>query len=240
MIDPKFRVEVYAKTEKPQTLIWGSAHQCVHSGAAIDDKHPGESSCGDYVVKHLLQGGRGHYSPLEAPQISFNVIGFPHSVMQQVTRHRIGIHFSVQSFRYTSQSILDVANGVQDPDDVFYFRPVGDYTDRQGKRYTYTESDRNNDLSFAKLSSVRYRDKIQKGFSEEHARGAILFDVRQNWVMSVNVRSLMHLLDLRSKANAQLEAQQLCDLIWPHFQDWVPEIANWYRENRWKKARLAP
>ena len=240
MMDSKFRVDVYAKTENPQTLIWGSAHQCVYSGAAIDDKHPNESDCGKYAVKHLLQGGRGHYSPLEAPQISFNVIGFPHSVMQQVTRHRIGIHFSVQSFRYTSKSVLDVANDIQRPNDVFYFRPPGDYVDRQGKRYTYTDYDRNNDLRFASISAIRYRNKIERGFSEEHARGAILFDVRQNWVMSLNVRSLMHVLLVRGKKDSQLEIQQLSELMIPHFKAWCPEIYNWFHENLWLKGRLAP
>jgi thymidylate synthase (FAD) len=66
------------------------------------------------------------------------------------------------------------------------------------------------------------------------------FDYRQHWVMSFNLRSLMHLLDLRAKADAQLECQWLCELIWPHFEAWVPEIADWYRKNRWAKARLAP
>jgi thymidylate synthase (FAD) len=50
----------------------------------------------------------------------------------------------------------------------------------------------------------------------------------------------MHFLDLRSKKDAQLEIRQLCDGIWPHFENWVPEIAEWYRENRWGKARLSP
>jgi thymidylate synthase (FAD) len=50
----------------------------------------------------------------------------------------------------------------------------------------------------------------------------------------------MHLLDLRWKADAQLEAQKMCEAIWPHFAAWVPAIAAWYEENRLKKARLAP
>jgi len=50
----------------------------------------------------------------------------------------------------------------------------------------------------------------------------------------------MHLLDLRWKADAQLECQQLCELIWPHFAAWVPNVAQWYEENRKGKARLSP
>ena len=239
-IDPYFKVEVVAQTPNPQQVIWLSAHQCVCENVAMNDKIPSEDKAGEYAVKHLLNGNRGHYSPLEAPQISFNASYFPHSVMQQITRHRIGIHFSVQSFRYTGQKIVDVANGDRDVEEVFYLRPVGEYTDRQGKRYAYTESLRESDIDWCLSASIRYRTRTKLGFSEEHARALIPFDVRQHWVMSVNVRSLMHLLLIRGKKDAQLEAQQLCELMLPHFESWCPEIYQWFMSNLWMKGRLAP
>lgn len=144
------------------------------------------------------------------------------------------------SFRYTGKRILDVINGERDVEEVFYLRPEGRYSDRQGKHYEYTQALRQQDLEWCLEACKRYYQRIQQGFSEEHARGIIPFDVRQHWIMSANVRSLMHLLDLRWKADAQLEAQELCELIWPHFQAWVPAIAEWYESNRLKKARLAP
>ncbi len=144
------------------------------------------------------------------------------------------------SFRYTGTRILDVADGKRDIEEVFYLRPLGSYTDRQGKRYEYTPELRQQDLEWCLAGCKRYQERIHQGFSEEHARGLIPFDVRQHWVLSANTRSLMHLLDLRWKGDAQLEAQQLCEQIWTHFQAWVPEIAAWYEANRLKKARLAP
>lgn len=144
------------------------------------------------------------------------------------------------SFRYTGSRIIAVAEGNQDVEEVFYLRPLGSYTDRQGKHYDYTEEQRQQDLDWCLEACRRYQQRINQGFSEEHARGLIPFDVRQHWVLSANVRSLLHLLDLRWKADAQLEAQKLCEAIWPHFQEWVPAIANWYEVNRLKKARLAP
>lgn len=144
------------------------------------------------------------------------------------------------SFRYTGSRILEVATGKINVEDVFYLRPVGHYTDRQGKKYEYTEALRQQDLDWCVKGAQRYKTRIDQGFSEEHARGLIPFDVRQHWVLSANARSLMHLLDLRWKADAQLEAQKLCEAIWPHFQAWVPAIAQWYQNNRLKKARLSP
>ena len=144
------------------------------------------------------------------------------------------------SFRYTGKRISDVATGDRNLEEVFYLRPLGSYTDRQGKRYDYTEELRQQDLEWCLKACYRYQERIQQGFSEEHARSIIPFDVRQHWVMSANVRSLMHLLDLRWKLDAQLEAQQLCELIWQSFHEWVPAIADWYETNRAKKAKLAP
>jgi len=145
------------------------------------------------------------------------------------------------SGRYTGKRIIDVSKGFREVDEVFYLRPAGDYRDREGKRYSYSEAQRYSDLEYCLESAHRYRKRvIDDGFSEEHARGLIPFDVRQHWVMSANARSLMHLLDLRWKADAQLECQQLCELIWPHFKAWVPAIAEWYEDSRAKKARLAP
>jgi thymidylate synthase (FAD) len=47
-------------------------------------------------------------------------------------------------------------------------------------------------------------------------------------------------MDLRAKRDAQLEIQQLSELIWREVKLWVPELAEWYEQNRMFKARLAP
>ncbi|AMA09035.1 FAD-dependent thymidylate synthase [Picosynechococcus sp. PCC 73109] len=144
------------------------------------------------------------------------------------------------SFRYTGQRIIDVAEGKRDVEEVFYLRPVGKYDNRQGKKYFYSEEQRQADKEWCLAACDRYRQRIEEGLAEEHARSLIPFDARQHFVMSCNVRSLMHLLDLRWKKDAQLEAQQLCELLFVHFETWCPEIAAWYHKNRAQKARLSP
>jgi thymidylate synthase (FAD) len=278
-MDELLRVELISQTPRPQSNMWAAMHQDYSEGFVSDERlfdrdnliaqgytdaqaaallGTHEAECGELVVKHLLAGGRGHYGPLEHPQIVLNVGWFPHSCMQQVRTHRVGISFDCQSFRYSGQrikalgdycfgafnsfaSLEDAMPGLQSAiEEVFYLRPIGRYTNRQGKKYEYTEEQRVEDLVMCGEAAIHYAHRIDQGFAEEHARSMIPFDVRQHWVMSVNVRSLMHLLDLRAKADAQLECQQLCELIWPHFEAWVPAIAEWYRKERWAKARLAP
>lgn len=239
-MDPLFRVDVLARTEHPQTLCWWAMHQDYCENYAMDEHPPSETEAGALVIKHLLAGGRGHFGPLEHPSITFACGFFPHSVMQQARTHRVGISFDVQSGRYTGKRIIACAQRDLDVEDVFYLRPVGTYTDRSGKNYEYTEDQRIVDRIICLDSAVRYKLSIERGFSEEHARDIIPYALRQHFVVSFNLRSLLHFLDLRSKRDAQLEIQQLCDLLWSHLESWAPEIASWYATNRLHKARLSP
>lgn len=240
MKDPYFCVIRLAATLNPQQLCWSAMHQD-YSEDFVEPPFPSERQAGETCVKRLLNGDRGHYGPLEHPQITFNVGYFPHSVMQQARTHRVGVSFDVQSMRYTGDRICRAVGGGLDLEEVFYLRPVGSYSDRQNKRYFYSAEQRSFDLNICRSAAERYcKTVVTSGFSEEHARGLLPFDIRQHFVVSFNLRSLLHFFDLRTKFDAQEEIRALCDLMWPHFQDWAPEIAAWYSQNRWSKARLAP
>jgi thymidylate synthase (FAD) len=242
MNDPYFCVDLIAATPNPQQCVYAGMHQDYSENfvAADRDNWPDETRAGEICVKRLLAGERGHYGPLEHAQIVLNVGWFPHSVMQQARTHRVGVSFDVQSMRYTGDRICKASNGELPLEEVFYLRPVGEYTDRQGKKYAYTAKLRAEDVERCYDAAKAYATKLELGFSEEHARGLLPFDFRQHFVVSFSLRALMHFLDLRAKADAQWEIRQLCELVWPHFEAWAPEIASWYRDYRWGKARLAP
>ncbi|MEB3292036.1 MAG: FAD-dependent thymidylate synthase, partial [Synechococcales bacterium] len=195
-----------------------------------------------WPAKPKPQGRRLRPHPLTVTRVEYLGVQMTYDLEVEGDWHNFVANGLVvhNSFRYTGHRILEVAGGTRPVEDVFYLRPVGFYSDRQGKKYEYTAEQRDEDMAWCLAGAQIYHQRIEQGFSEEHARSLIPFDVRQHWVMSANVRSLMHLLDLRWKSDAQLEAQHLCDLIWPHFQAWVPAIAEWYSTHRMKKARLAP
>jgi thymidylate synthase (FAD) len=169
-----------------------------------------------------------------------NVGWFPHSVMQQARTHRVGVSFDVQSMRYTGDRICKAANGELDLEEVFSLRPVDSYSDRQGKKYTYSTDDRAKDLALCRAAAERYAELLAAGFAEEHARGILPFDYRQHFVVSFSLRAFLHFLDLRAKLDAQQEIRELCDLMWPHLVAWAPQFAEWYEKSRLHKARLAP
>lgn len=240
--DPLFSVGVITSTPNPQQCIWAAMHQDYSEDFVLSTRAawPNETKAGELVIQKLLAGDRGHYGPFEHVQIALNVGWFPHSVMQQARTHRVGISFDVQSMRYTGKRICQAANGELDLQAAFYLRPVGNYSDRTGKKYHYSPSQRDIDLAVCDDAAKRYRDLIDLGYAEEHARGILPFDYRQHFVVSFTLRSLLHFLDLRAKPDAQLEIQALCDLMLPHLDAWVPQVACYYREKRLYRARLSP
>ena len=58
--------------------------------------------------------------------------------MQQARTHRVGVTLMCV-VRYTGERICRSADGER-LEEVFYLRPVADYSDRQGKKYTYSEA----------------------------------------------------------------------------------------------------
>ncbi|MFS8778397.1 FAD-dependent thymidylate synthase [Synechococcus sp. W70.1] len=243
-MDTLFRVEVLSQTPDPERVIWLAMHQD-YSAEYVTAASRVPANYGEAVVRHLLEGDRGHYGPLEHPQITFAVGYFPHLVVQQARTHRIGVSFDVQSFRYTGKQLLELGSDPS-PDQlerVFYVPAnikEGQAKTREGVCPISPEA-LGIVLEQYRSQVAAYRRLVTEcGVPPEDARCVLGYGIRQHFVVSFNCRSLMHFLDLRAKADAQREIRELCDLIWPHFEAWCPHIAAWYRKNRWGKARLSP
>lgn len=234
-----FEVKVLNQTQNPQTAIYLGMHQCYSSKPAKPPTSLTETGAGHIITQRLLEGNRGHYSPFEQAVITFGLQFIPHSVLQQLLRSRIGVSPSVQSFRYTSDHLLAAANGsIADIEKVIYLRPCGIYHDRES-RYEYTQETRQADLDLARACVMRVAQHIQNGMPPEQAR-SLLTDYRQHAVITFNARSLMGFFDRRTKKDAQIEIRELAVLMYSHFTDWMPEVAEWYTKHRLGKAMLAP
>lgn len=238
--DLRFTITTLASTPNPQQVVWTAMHQDVSPDFVATQPVPSEIKAGEAIVKHLLAGDRGHYGPFEHPQVTFACGYFPHSVIQQLRTHRVGITFDVQSFRWTGSQIAEVCAGKRELEDIFYLRPVGTYRDRNGSLFDYTQSERERDLLLLRTAACAYQERFECGMSEEQARDILPAGYRQHFVMSCNARSLMHLLDMRSPANAQIECRWFCELLLKRFHEWMPEVATWYKATRYKKTKLAP
>lgn len=241
-----FRCEVLSQAARPNLLMYLAMHQDYSSKFVADEPATlSEEEYGDLLVKRICKPS--HFGVLEHPTIVFNFGFFPHSVMQQARTHRTGISFDVQSFRYTGEEISNqvrqyCAKGVVPSEIVerfIYIRPVGNYVDRCGKKYYYSPEMRGYDLSAASLGLIRYTEAFDRGISEEHARGMLPFDYRQHFVVSMNLRTALHFLEMRYKKDAQLEIQAMSHQIEKSLSQWCPQVLNWFRQNRLGKNKLA-
>lgn len=224
----------------PEQVIYQAGKNDYSEIPIHDQEIPSPQKCGEWIVEQLLANERGHYGPLEHPGITFSVSGYVHNVAMQARTHRVGVSFDVQSQRYTGRRVIKVAKNELPVDDVFYIRPPGYYTNRKGKKYEWTLSDYNDELDFIYEGCKRYAAKYEKGMCEEHIRDYLAQAIRQNFVVSFNLRSVLHLLDLRAKMDAQLEIQALCEQIAPELEKWAPNVWRYYEEKRLHRARLSP
>lgn len=242
--DPYFKVTVLSATKNPNLLCSLAMHQCVaESPIDIDSwQSLSETKLGDRLVKHCIKFG--HFSVIEHAVISFLVQGFPHDVLVQLSRHR-HLSLSVQSQRYTGQRIIDLANSVNESccnetEKLFYVRPIGEYIDRKGRKFLQTKDSRIEELMDCKKSVIKYSDKIAKNMPFEMARNTLPQSIRQDFVVTMNARSLLHFCDLRLPKDAQPEIRTLAFLIFEYYKQWMPEIAEWYEKNRLGKNKLSP
>lgn len=227
-------IDCNATSPYPERAIWSGQHICVAewiSPKSLIPQDPGKA-----IIKHQLSVE--HFSVLRHAFIKLDCAGFPHSLIAQITRHQDSA-FLVQSNRYTGNRFIRVANGDLPIDEVFYFRPAGKYATREG---FYS---RDEEMNFAcRRQALRacelYKQFIESGVPYEDARGIIPYDFRQNFTMSCDGQALFHWLDQRSKKDSQLEIQTFAALVMHQVLLWMPTIGNWYLENRYGKARLAP
>jgi thymidylate synthase (FAD) len=238
--DKNLKVVKLGAIEDPQQMVWYAGKQDYSEEPIYTKTPPEEEKSGKWIVDQLLANDRGHYGPLEHVGLIMNVCGYPHDVMVQGRTHRVGVSFDVQSQRYTGERVLKVAAGELKPEDVFYVRPPGFYTNRKGKKYDWTEVDYQSELDEAIRSSERYAQKYKNGVSEEHARQSLYSGIRQHFVVSFNLRSVLHFLDLRSKLDAQLEIQAACEQMCPIIKEWAPEVWDYYETKRLHRAKLSP
>lgn len=244
--DPYFKLLVLDKTNKPNLLCYLAMHQCVaekpiepESWCSFEEK-----DFGLRIVNHCLR--KGHHSILEHPSISFLVQNYPHEVMVQMTRHRM-LSFSVQSQRYTGKYLVSLGKKILNNDfndselhKYFYIRPIGEYKDRTGTYYKQTLESIEYQSKIIRESLLFYTKMVLSNMPLEQARNFLPQGLRQDFIVTMNPRSLLHFLDLRTPSDAQIEIRDLAFKIFEIFKDWMPEVSDWYEKNRLGKNKLSP
>jgi len=153
------------------------------------------------LVKQIVN--HGHTSTLEHINFTFAIMGVSRSLLAQLTRHRIGFSYSVQSQRYVKQSDGSKHGGFK------YITPPS-IQDRNGFGFTINE---NYHAIMKELQAV-YDKLVSMGIKAEDARYVLPNAATTNITMTINLRAA---LDFYSKRNdnthAQWEIQELAEAI---------------------------
>lgn len=159
-----------------------------------------------------------HSSPIEQCNITFE-IKLPIFVMRQVTRHRT-FRLNEMSARYTLM-----------PDEMFmpklWRRP-----DPQNKQSSYVDSsdteawhEANSEItehSF-RTSYDTYKNLLERGVAREQARIVLPVAMFTQFYLNVDLRNLLHFLELRLGKGAQEEITEVAQAIYNVAKEFFPE-----------------
>lgn len=145
------------------------------------------------LVKKVLASG--HHSTVEHCQFVFAVSGVTRACTHQLVRHR-HMSFSQKSQRYVTEK-----------GDFEYITPP-----------KIANSDLNTEYQeMMKKISDFYAKMVEAGIPAEDARSVLPNAATSSLIVSLNLRELMHLAQLRLCTNAQLEirtlVRKMCDLV---------------------------
>lgn len=203
-----------------------------------------------FLIRTLIK--KGHFGPFEHPQISFEVEGVSRSLMAQITRHRVGITFDIQSQRYVDfsgkkaselvkmpLSVRDIEAGNRDPnrtsnEEIMERYGIADEEELQEIREHYFHE--------AIEESLRaYNNLRDFGVAPEDARFVLPIGSKVNLTTSMTARTLLHIADMRAQPEAQWEVRELTDKMLDLAEEWMPITFGYYREEMvHRKNRLAP
>ena len=175
-------------------VIWDEyGKQCLNTKCSAHSSHR--------LIKALIK--KGHASILEFSNIIIKLIT-NRGVMAEITRHRIGISFAIQSTRYVKY------------DNIEFIKPV------------WFKDCRPNEIAIwerAMLQSENnYRELLSKGWQPEQAREVLPNSLKTEIIMQGNYRSFRHLFKLRTSKAAHPQLRNLLTPLLAELKEQTPVI----------------
>lgn len=157
----------------------------------------GEGTEADRLFRHITSSG--HTSTLEHLSFTFAIEGVSRSLLAQLTRHRVGFSFSVQSQRYVRLGSNDRSGGFD------YVIP--DTINDNVKAMEFFDE-------FTEITQALYDNLREINIPAEDARSILPNATATNLVMTSNLTALIHFYAKRRKGNgAQSEIAELAEQL---------------------------
>ena len=169
-------VKLLACTPDGDALAGLAAATCTKSGNHLK------------ALEHALKGG--HESVIEHVSFTFQISGVSRALLAQLTRHRVGISFSVQSQRFCDMGEMPLVI----PESI-----------KENKELL-------NEFGIV-MDAVKafYHKAVKAGIPKEDARYVSPQAATTELVLSANARELKHFFSLRCCNRAQWEIRELAD-----------------------------
>lgn len=171
---------------------------------ATDGKEGTEA---DRLIRHIINSG--HLSTMEHLTFTFAIEGVSRSLLAQLTRHRVGFSYSVQSQRYVKLGSGDRSGGAG------YVIPPS-IANNPDALDIYT--------GFMEGMQNAYDELRRLGVPAEDARYVLANGVTCNLVLTVNLRAL---LDFYSKRNENTHAQHEITKLAEELRRQVEAVEPW-------------
>lgn len=205
-------------------------------GETLDDKK-------GKLIGDLLR--HGHFGPFEHASATFSIEGVSRSLMAQLTRHRHAT-YDIQSMRYVPFADFDTKT--QDTEELVVHPPSASDPEWIGRNQSTGAVDeetakRREEVFHRSVegSVNEYQELLDLGMPPEDARFVLPIGTRTNIMMTLNVRQLMHIADMRAAADSQWEIRQMTEEILDLAAEWCPYTFEYYDEHmKDRKNRLAP
>lgn len=162
-----------------------------------------EGSEADRLFRHIV--GSGHTSTLEHISFTFAIEGVSRALLAQLTRHRVGFSFSVQSQRYVRLGSNDRSGGMD------YVVPHTVTEDKSSEFGPYGFETADEIFETAMAQAQEYYDRLRQcGVPAEDARAVLPNATATNLVMTANLTALLGFYRKRQPGKgAQHEITQL-------------------------------
>ncbi|PEZ87936.1 thymidylate synthase (FAD) [Bacillus cereus] len=189
---------------KPSEIV--SLEGGKYFGAKATDGKEGTEA--DRLIRHVL--GSKHLSTVEHLNFTFAIEGVSRALLAQLTRHRVGFAYSVQSQRYVKFSSDSKSGGFD------YVVP---------EKVINKGADTANFYLYAmKNIQYFYDELIEMGIPQEDARSVLPQSATCNLVLTVNLRAL---LDFYAKRRAGKGAQQEITVLAEELKNKVVGVEPW-------------
>lgn len=194
------KVRLFDYTQAPLRVI-ASAWKAMHGQYLISPYEIGTKSATDTFREIITHQ---HKTSLEYVKFTFGLEDVSRAFQQQLTRHRVGVSFSIQSLRMVDLSSdfkYVVPHNIRDDEDLMFIYQAH-------MNWVY-----NNYIDFAKTMPI------------EAARGILPLNICSNITMNINYRALLEMANQRFCSTTQGEFQDVMNEIKDCIYDICPLLS---------------